>query len=183
MRLFTAIDIPDEVRARLRALVERLRPSAKLAWSPVNNLHVTTKFIGEWPEPRLAQLEDALASVPKPGPIEIAVRGVGFFPNAHNPRVFWAGIALGDSLKRLAADTEQALTALGIPIEEREFHPHLTLARRRDPVPLDKLRRALAELAPGQTDFGAFQAASFYLYLSAGGKYTRLQEFPLVLIP
>ena len=49
MRLFTAIDIPEEIKTRLRLLVDRLRSTAKLSWSPVANLHVTTKFIGEWP--------------------------------------------------------------------------------------------------------------------------------------
>jgi len=51
MRLFTAIDIPTDLTEALRSFVSRLRPTAKISWSPVENLHVTTKFIGEWPEP------------------------------------------------------------------------------------------------------------------------------------
>jgi 2'-5' RNA ligase len=182
MRLFVAIDIPDEIKTRLRAFVDRLRPTAKLSWSPVDNLHVTTKFIGEWPEARLSELKEALAAVPKPGQVDIAVRGLGWFPNAKNPRVFWAGIEARESLKALAEDTERRLAALGVPAEERGFHPHLTLARRRDPVPLDNLRQTLArqEQDPSHRDFGAFSAASFVLYLSAGGRYTKLQEFPLI---
>ncbi|HEY7336020.1 MAG TPA: RNA 2',3'-cyclic phosphodiesterase [Bryobacteraceae bacterium] len=182
MRLFVAIDIPAEIKTRLRAFVDRLRPTAKLSWSPVDNLHVTTKFIGEWPETRLSELKEALASLPKPGKVDIGVRGLGWFPNAKNPRVFWAGIEAGESLKQLAEETERRLAALGVPVEERGFHPHLTLARRRDPVPLDNLRQALArqEQDPSHRDFGSFSAESFVLYLSAGGKYTKLQEFPLI---
>jgi len=182
VRLFVAIDIPSEIKARLRAFVDRLRPTAKLSWSPADNLHVTTKFIGEWPEERLGELKSALALVPRPGPVEVAVRGLGWFPNAKNPRVFWAGIEGGVSLQKLAEDTERQLTPLGVSVEERGFHPHLTLARRRDPVPLDKLRKVLEEQEQDSShhDFGSFQAASFVLYLSAGGKYTKLQEVPLV---
>lgn len=180
MRLFTALDLPGEITARLRAFVDRLRSSAKLAWSPVENLHVTTKFIGEWPEPRLREIEDALGSVPPPGPVEIAIRGIGWFPNARNPRVFWAGVESGPQLQTLARDTERAVATLGVPIEDREFHPHLTLARRRDNAPLDKLRELLA--TADRTDFGAFSATSFFLYKSAGGRYTRLNEFPLTRI-
>ena len=88
MRLFTAIDIPGEIRARLQAFVNRLRPTAKLAWSPVENLHVTTKFIGEWPEPRLDEMKRTLASVPVNGAIEVTVKGLGWFPNPRRPRVF-----------------------------------------------------------------------------------------------
>jgi RNA 2',3'-cyclic 3'-phosphodiesterase len=180
MRLFTAIDIPGEIKARLQVFVNRLRPTAKLAWSSMENLHVTTKFIGEWPEPRLGEVKAALATVASPVPIEIAIRGVGWFPNSRNPRVFFAGIECGLELQTLAQDTNQALAALGVPTEDREFHPHLTLARRRDPVPLEKLRQVLATADSG--DFGAFRAASFFLYLSAGGRYTRVQEFPLIRI-
>jgi 2'-5' RNA ligase len=179
MRLFTAIEIPLQVKSRLRAFVDRLRPTAKLSWCPVDNLHVTTKFIGEWPEAKLAQLKDALASVPKPGPVEIVVRSLGWFPNAKNPRVFWAGIEVNEPLRQLAANTEQALAAIGVPVEEREFHPHLTLARRREPVPLEHLRRILDSLSGDSSDFGKFSAVSFFLYLSAAGKYTKLEEFRL----
>ena len=182
MRLFTAIDIPPELKQRLRAFVDRLRPTARLTWSPVENLHVTTKFIGEWPEASLTMLKTALAGVPTPGSFEICVHGIGWFPNSKNPRVFWAGIEVSDALRKLAADTEDATAALGVPREDRGFHPHLTLARRRDPAPLDKLRQVLETLSPDSTEFGTFSATSFFLYLSAGGKYTKLQEFPLASV-
>jgi len=181
VRLFVAIDIPPEVKARLRIFIEGLRPMAKLSWSQVDNLHVTTKFIGEWPQERLEELKETLAQVPKPGSVNLAVRGLGWFPNSRNPRVFWAGIDAGASLETLAGDLDRRLAALGVPVERREFHPHLTLARRRDPVPLEKLREALErqQQGPSYPDFGSFQASSFVLYLSAGGKYTKIEEFPL----
>jgi RNA 2',3'-cyclic 3'-phosphodiesterase len=178
MRLFTAIEIPAEIKLRLSALLDRLRPFAKLSWSPPEHLHVTTKFIGEWPEARLEELNQILSAVPRPGSIEIAVRGLGWFPNERNPRVFWAGIESGPELATLAQATEQSITALGISAEEREFHPHLTLARRRNPVPLDHLRKELAAIP--SSDFGCFRAESFFLFLSRAGKYTKLNEFPLL---
>lgn len=178
MRLFCAIDLSVAVRSHLRTLIDRFRPLAKLSWSPAENLHVTTKFIGEWPEERLSEIERSLASVPRPGPISIAVRGLGWFPNDRNPRVFWAGIESGDDLRKLAHDTEQSLAALGVPVEDRDFHPHLTLARRRNPVPFERLRKEVGGMLA--CEFGVFQAESFFLYLSRAGRYTKLQEFPLV---
>ena len=103
MRLFTAIDIPADLTEALRSFVSRLRPTAKISWSPVENLHVTTKFIGEWPEPRLDEMKRALASVPAAGSIEITVKGLGWFPNERRPRVFWAGVDGGEALRSLGA--------------------------------------------------------------------------------
>ena len=180
MRLFTAIDIPEDVMEGVRSLLKRLKPLATLSWSGVENLHITTKFIGEWPEERLREMELALAATPAPGPIEITVRGLGWFPNERRPRVFWAGIDGGEPLRALARATEQAVARLGVPVEERAYSPHLTLARIKEAVPLDALRKALQAL-PSECgfDFGSFQASSFFLYLSANGRYTQLARFPI----
>ena len=177
MRLFTAIDLTPEVLDNLSALLDRLRPVARLNWSPVENLHVTTKFIGEWPLERLEEMKRALARVPTSGAFEIAVRGLGWFPNPKNPRVFWAGVHADEPLAALAAATERATAKVGVPVETRPFSPHLTLARIRVRVPLEALRKAAGALDSGE--FGSFPATAFSLYLSAGGKYTKLAEFPL----
>ena len=62
MRLFIGIDLTLEVIANLEGLLERLKPAAQINWSPPSNMHITTKFIGEWPEERLGELTGALAS-------------------------------------------------------------------------------------------------------------------------
>ena len=62
MRLFTAIDIPEDLKGALRAFVSRLRPTAKIGWSPLENLHITTKFIGDWPDQRLDEMKIAFHS-------------------------------------------------------------------------------------------------------------------------
>jgi 2'-5' RNA ligase len=173
MRLFTAIDLPEEMLAPLREFLARLRPLAKLRWSAVENLHITTKFIGEWPEARIEEMKTVLRGVNSP-PITISVRGVGWFPDVRRPRVFWAGVLGGEPLATLARATERAVAKLGVAVEPRAYSPHLTLARVKEPVPLDDLRSVL-----GSPDFGAFQAGCFFLYLSANGKYSKLAEFPL----
>jgi 2'-5' RNA ligase len=158
----------------LDGFLTRLRPLAKLRWTAVENLHITTKFIGEWPEARLDEMKTALRSVSQPEPIQIAVRGVGWFPDQRRPHVFWAGVNAGEPLARLAHTTEQAVSALGVPAETRPYSPHLTLARVKYAVPLEELIHSA-----GDPDFGTFQAHSFFLYLSARGKYSKLEEFPL----
>ena len=125
-------------------------------------------------------MKNVLASVPVNRGIDITVKGLGWFPNPRRPRVFWAGIEGGESLRDLARATEHALAQLGVPVEERSYSPHLTLARIREAVPLDSLHQKLQSFPAGcGFDFGSFQASQFFLYLSAGGKYTQLAGFPL----
>jgi RNA 2',3'-cyclic 3'-phosphodiesterase len=180
MRLFTGLDLPAEVVRNLEKLLKELRPTARIQWSPPANLHVTTKFIGEWPEERLDELKAALAAVPSRAEIPLHIRKVGFFPNPHSPRVFWCGIE-APGLAELAADTDRATSAVGIESEKRAYSPHLTLARIKEKVDLQPLREKIA--ARASLDFGSFTAAGFFLYRSqlrpTGSVYTKLAEFPL----
>lgn len=180
MRLFAGLDLPASIQQNLGALLDRLRPAAPLRWSPVANLHITTKFIGQWPEERLDEMKRALAAVRGPA-IDIAIRGLGWFPNPHSPRVFFASVRAPESLAALALTTEDAAESLGITRETRAYSPHLTLARNEERAGLVELRRRIAALE--SVDFGQFTAAAFHLYLSqpgpAGSVYTKLASFPL----
>jgi RNA 2',3'-cyclic 3'-phosphodiesterase len=180
MRLFVGLDLPAELVRNLEGLLEELRPTAPIQWSPPANLHITTKFIGEWPEERLPELIAALAAIPGRPPIPVHIRRVGFFPNPHAPRVFWCGIE-APGLAELAAETDRATASLGIESEKRAFSPHLTLARIKERPELQPLREKIVALP--SLDFGAFEARSFFLYRSKpgpkGSVYTKLSEFPL----
>ena len=180
MRLFIGLDLPAEVVSNLEALLRQLRPTARIHWSPPANLHITTKFIGEWPEERLGELKSALAALPPRPAIEMQIAGLGFFPNPRSPRVFWCGIQ-AEGLAELAAETDDATSRLGIARENRPFSPHLTLARIKERPDLRRLHEAIAALP--SLDFGRFQARSFFLYQSqlrpTGSVYTKLAEFPL----
>ncbi len=181
MRLFTGFDLPVSVLSGLERLQMTLRSTARINWSPPSNLHLTTKFIGEWPEERLEELREALGGLQPRPPLRVAVRGLGFFPNPRAPRVFWAGVEGPPELAGLAAETDRALARLGIPPENRPYSPHLTLARVKAPVPLDALRAAIAALP--STEFGEFTVDRFWLYHSrlspSGSVYTKLSDFPL----
>jgi RNA 2',3'-cyclic 3'-phosphodiesterase len=180
MRLFVGLDLPAELVRSLDGLLAELRPTARIQWSPPANLHITTKFIGAWPEARLPELTEALAAIPGRPPIPVHIRRVGFFPNPHAPRVFWCGIE-APGLAELAAATDGATATLGIESEKRAFSPHLTLARIKERVDLQPLREKVVALP--SLDFGMFEARSFFLYLSKpgpkGSVYTKLSEFPL----
>lgn len=180
MRLFTALDLSAPIQQRLAALISHLRASAAVKWSPAANLHITTKFIGEWPEARLDDLDVVLRSVQSP-PVAIEVSGLGWFPNPHRPRVLFVGVKGGQPLAGLASATDRACATLGVAAEKRDYSPHLTLARIQDTVPLQPLREAVSQLPT--VDFGSFTPACFHLYRSslgqAGSLYAKLREYSL----
>jgi len=181
LRLFTGIAAPQEINARIDELVRRLKPLARIRWSPASNFHITTKFIGAWPSERLDELKSALGAVQTGGPIRIAIRGLGFYPNARSPHIFWTGVEGGAALGALAARTSEACAALGVELEKKTYSPHLTLARIDAAGGLESLHAAIGkDPAP---EFGDFEARQFHLYLSQPGNhgsvYTSLQEFKL----
>jgi RNA 2',3'-cyclic 3'-phosphodiesterase len=180
MRLFVVMDIPEDVRSAIGALVAKLRPACRDArWVRIEGLHVTLKFIGETATEKAEAIETALASIPPRAPFPINFRGLGFFPNGRRPRVLWGGIKASSELAELAVAVEKALASLGIPCEERAFSPHLTLARLDTPRVLEALQDAVKKA--GHLKFGVTTAKEFHLYQSVlkpgGAEYTRLATF------
>lgn len=179
MRIFIALDIPDEIRARMTEYMERARGLATDArWARIEGLHVTLKFIGETSEARVNEIKAALAGV-KAEPFGIEFTGVGFFPNPKSARVFWIGVNGGEALSKLAASVDAAMEKIGFAREERAYHPHLTLARASS-HPLRELQSLLDDSPP---QFGTMTAKDFFLYQSqpqrGGSRYTKLEKFSL----
>jgi RNA 2',3'-cyclic 3'-phosphodiesterase len=139
LRLFVATEIPDEVRGALADAVRPVRERfPKARWVPIQNQHVTVKFLGstyprlvEWVTAAVRQVATRNAS------FTTRVEGLGAFPNERRARVLWAG--LDDSASafgRLAADLDEGLSEEFKP-EKRAFTPHLTVARFEPTVSLD----------------------------------------------
>lgn len=181
MRLFTAIDIPQSIRDLLNTAIQQLKPTAKARWSKPENLHITTKFLGEVPEEKLDAVIAALRAMPTTEPIPIDVRGIGWFPNPRSPRLLFAGIQAPEWLEQLHIRTDETLRPLGVPAENKPFRAHLTLARVDSKLELDALRQAILELPTKQ--FGSFTAERFDLYQSltsgTGSVYTKLAQFDI----
>lgn len=178
MRLFTGLALGKSVQERLSQVLGELRPVAPLKWSPVGNLHITSKFIGEWPEPRLSELQSALTAVAPVGTVQVTVAGFGFFPNPHRPHAFFAGAQGGPELHELARRIDETVSRMGVPAEERPYQPHVTLARIRNEN-VQGLRERIAAMT--DLDFGSFEASHFHLFLSKGGVYQTLSSYSVLL--
>src|SRR3569832_230372 len=126
MRLFVGLDIPEDIRERMRAYVDDLkRRGAQAKWTNPDGGHITLKFIG-WTK-RDAEIRAALKQISVPS-FQIGFRDVGFF-TPKQPRIFYAGIEASPVLAELAGKIDQALVKCGVEPEKRPYSPHLTFAR------------------------------------------------------
>ena len=136
MRTFISADIPDEAREGLALFLSQLRAMdlEKLRWVQPEAMHLTLKFLGEIDQDKVGPVLSAMADSCKgTSPLDLATGELGCFPNRRSPQVVWLGLE-GDmeALTKLQAklDGELHRTA-GLPLENRPFRPHLTLARVR----------------------------------------------------
>jgi 2'-5' RNA ligase len=180
MRLFTGLALDPAILNNLEQVVKELRPLAPLNWSPLANLHITSKFIGAWPEPGLNELKQAIGEIQPPAAFPVSIERFGYFPNPHHPRVLFADVKAGPELAELARGIDRRLVPLGVAHEERPYTPHLTLAKIKD-EPIRALQQHIANMK--NFDFGTFQVSEFHLYMSTartgGSEYKILATWPL----
>ncbi len=190
MRCFIAMELPQEVRNRLRVFIERTKPlCSSVKWVGAGSLHLTLKFLGEVRDESLPEVEKALTKTAASHPaIGLQTLGLGVFPNPSWPKVVWAGLVEpegGDKLQSFQKGLVEALEPLGFKPEKREFTPHLTIgrinARRGKPLPLERLMREVQ--ARRKEDFGSFEAREIVLFKSdlqpSGAVHTALFKTPL----
>lgn len=151
LRLFCAIELPQELRARAAEHIARLRekmPRVRAGWERAEKLHITLKFFGDVEESRTPALmlaaERAASAV---APFTLTVADAGAFPLHGQPRVLWLGLRdSSGALARLQNHLEDECAAAGFKREERPFHPHITIARLRQPAGARQLAALHLEL-------------------------------------
>ena len=180
LRLFVAVDVPHEVLDELAAVVDPKRSTIEGArWAPLENQHITLKFLGSVETSMLAGVTEACERASRAvAPTHIRVVGMGAFPNARRARVIWAGIEDDDGvLTKLAMGLDEALAPLGFDPEKRAFTPHLTLARLKAP---GDVRGFIDEVSFGSA---AVPVRELHLYRShlspKGARYEIVRTFVL----
>jgi 2'-5' RNA ligase len=157
VRLFIAIDLPEEVKHGLFGLsTELIRQASSGRVIPLENYHITLVFIGETSESgfggeeeRLRIIKEVMSGVclrKNLGSLPIKLGGIGSFRSyrGHN---WWVGVEPNPDLAELADSLAEELRAKRFAIERRNFKPHITIGRSvvtKRPIALDA---PLVELA------------------------------------
>lgn len=184
-RVFCAVELPPEVRARTSDHAARLRECStqtRASWPRADNLHLTLKFLGEIAQTRVEELSIAASRAAlSVQPFNLTIEGAGAFPPRGLPRVIWLGINdSSGSLARLQSNLEEECAAAGFAREERPFHPHLTLARIRAPQGARELARLHRETGFAAIEFPVTELVVMRSELGAGGsRYTEISRHEL----
>ncbi len=163
MRLFFGIYPPESVQHEAAAIRDRVKEKLRddrAKWTKTAQLHVTLQFLGDHDTDAEAI---AAAREVSHAPFRIALSGIGDFGH-----VYFVGVADAAPLIALAHDLGAALKRHGFTLDDRPYHPHLTIARVRRAHPVDVPARS----AP-------FDVSSFALLESRAGEYVTRETFPL----
>jgi len=124
MRLFYAVQFSGDVKDKLCSVQAQLRAEGVAGnYTARENMHLTLVFVGE-----TDKVQDAEAALDGLGcaPLEIEVCGTGIF---RRNGVIWGGIIDSDDLERLQRAVFENVRKAGFTLENRAYHPHITLVR------------------------------------------------------
>lgn len=180
IRAFYAIELSDEVRNAARHIVDQLKNcewSEHVRWTPLENLHLTIRFLGDVSEELLTQLNSSIkAQLADVAPFSIMFKEPRLFPHFKKPRVVAAIVPHNDALNALANILESSAVAAGLEPETRQFKGHLTLGRCKKTFP----KRIKLESMPFSSKQQVSTVALFQSQLSSEGPtYIRLAELTL----
>ena len=158
----------------------RTRFRCRIGWTRPDGMHLTLKFLGDTEEGILVDLENALqAAVKDFSPMDFTISAPGHF-GGRNPKVIWLGLQMPEEIFTLQKEVEKTVHQYGFPLEERTFHPHLTLGRVKDQ---NGMKGMLAYLKRRPIEMESFKADELILFKSelkpSGAEYTKLTTIVL----
>ena len=128
-RIFAAIEISEAARGAAAAYAENLRArfgDVHVRWERPEKFHMTLRFEAKADGPTLSDLETKLRlAAQRRSRFEMVLSGTGALTNRRGPAVLWLGVDTHscDILSSIAQGLK----------DQGRFHPHLTIARIKDP--------------------------------------------------
>lgn len=176
LRLFTGLELSEDTALDLKMMQTGVLGAR---WVDAENFHITLRFIGDIDDSLGREVAHALERLAMK-PFAVVVKGVGVF-GGNKPHAIIAYIEENADMRRLQLAQERICQSLGLEAENRKFIPHVTLAKLRDPDPVD-LRRFIESHALYRSQ--TFVATSFMLFssrpLRGGGPYAVEESYAMV---
>jgi 2'-5' RNA ligase len=177
VRLFTGLSLPPEVLKNFEELLDEIEPLARIRWSPVSQLHITTKFIGAWPFHRVGELCRFLHGLPRAPKFSVTLTGLRYLKLEKGGWLLYAKIEPNEDLKQLAAAMDESLEFYNISREWRPYLPHVTVGRVMGNNPWPELDARVE--AYTEKPLGTFEVDEYHLYESTPSGYRKVVSVPL----
>ena len=179
MRIFLAIDIPQNLKKEIKKFISDCYKieNKNIKYVEEENLHITLKFFGEVEKEKVKEIQNSFSNI-KQSNFCLRLSKIGCFPDFKRAKVLWIGIEDSKELNNFFNFIEEKCISLGFKSEEREFRPHITIARFKS-QPENNIIDFLTNNI--KKEFGEFFADRFILYESKltprGPIYSKIQEF------
>ncbi|MFN3491284.1 MAG: RNA 2',3'-cyclic phosphodiesterase, partial [Anaerolineales bacterium] len=183
IRAFIALDLPQPIQDSIEKESSRLQKilgQKTIRWTPIQNMHLTLKFLGNIPNTHVDFLKQMLTqTADSHSAFDLQIGGLGSFPSLKLPRVLWLGVQSSAGLMAAQKNIEEAVNKLGYEKEARAFSPHLTLGRVKQNIPQPDLQKIRNTLQTFQlSKIPSARVDSVHLYQSElnseGSIYTKL---------
>jgi 2'-5' RNA ligase len=191
LRTFLAIELPDSTKNKIFDFIQPHRDLTKslIRWVNWENLHITLKFLGEFDQTHVHQLNNLLTNCLNVIPVfKIHFDRIGAFPNLQKPKVVWLGFDYPENLHLIYRHIEENILKLGYEGDDRPFSPHLTLGRVRRYLSKSEIKNVGQIMSSVEFNFQSeFMVEKITFFQSdltrEGPIYTKLFETNLVSNP
>ncbi len=142
MRIFIAVNLPDDIKADIYSRLENWRKfNFPIKWVEEKNIHLTVKFCGELATEQIEQLINKIKPTAEQfTAFSVKIKAADYLP-PYRPRLIYL-TACADELNRLANKIISLSDQLSfIEPEQRKWLPHITLGRIKGTVPASFLQQ------------------------------------------
>lgn len=147
MRLFIAIDLNNEDYFKE---IQKQIDSENAKISLTNSYHLTLKFLGKINETIILKIKEKLNNI-KFDSFTINTTKIGVFPSQNFIKVVWLGLDPEDKIAELQKNIDDSLKKLFN--KEKQFKPHITLARVKYTKDKSKFIEKLKNIKPKEKEF------------------------------
>ena len=181
-RVFTGIQLPRTLGERIASAFNFFNPFPDDAkWVNFKTIHFTIHFFNKLSVSQINELINLTKNITvNTLNFRLQLESLGFFPNKKAPRVLWWGIKKLDELMMLQKQLSNSYSQNGFSLEMRDYIPHATLARFKEPIRLraEDIKKVEEVWALSGEEFFA---SEIKLYKSPAGPdgYEALETFKL----
>jgi 2'-5' RNA ligase len=131
-RLFIALPLPKHAASALADVACRMRQQIPGRFVKPEHYHLTLAFLGDTDLALLSSISGALEEISqRTSAIHSSFDSSGSFGNPQRA-ILWYGVSHTRPFYALAHEVRRACSFLGLSFDNKNFRPHLTLARQAD---------------------------------------------------